>query len=237
MTFLSSRTHQEELMDDPTIGFEEFQQTLHEIETINKRVGSYRPTFKALEALTPSSFSEPLRVLDIGFGNGDFLRHIYEWSQKKGIQVELSGVDLNPWAQKAAEKITPKEYSIQYFTSNIFDFKSEKPYHIIINSFFTHHLTNEEIVRVMQWMSSHAQLGWFINDLHRHPLPYYFIRYYVILMGYNRLVRNDAPLSVARSFTQKDWKNLIQQSKLPQDRFNISWYWPFRYGVRYASPR
>jgi len=25
-------------------------------------------------------------------------------------------------------------------------------------------------------MDSHARSGWFINDLHRHPLPYYFIK-------------------------------------------------------------
>ncbi|MBF0492685.1 MAG: methyltransferase domain-containing protein [Deltaproteobacteria bacterium] len=187
--------------------------------------------------MIPSAHPEdkPIRILDIGFGNGDYLRRIYEWAQKQKLKVDLSGVDLNPWAKKAAQKLTPKGLPIRYFTSNVFDFKPDEPYHIILNSLFTHHLSNEEIIKVMQWMTANAQWGWFINDLHRHCLPYYFIRYYVRLQNYNRLVRNDAPLSVARSFTRKDWENLIQRSGLEEKHLHVSWYWPFRYGVTYAT--
>ncbi len=237
MGFLATRSQQNELMDNPNIGFEEFQQTLSEIEKINQKTGSYRSTFKFLNHLISNRhLQEPIRILDIGFGNGDFLRRIYAWAKKREIKVELSGVDLNPWSKKAAEAANIDSFPIQYFTSNIFDFKTEKPCHLMINSFFTHHLSNEEIIQVMQWMTERALWGWFINDLHRHYLPYYFIRFYVRLLGYNRLVRHDAPLSVARSFTRKDWKDLIKLSGLEKSHLNLSWHWPFRYGVSYATP-
>lgn len=239
MNFLLKRSLQQELMDDPSIRYEEFEQTLSQIEKINQRTGSYRPTFNTLEKLIHSHLPayKPIRILDIGFGNGDFLRRIYHWAKKKQIEVELYGVDLNPWAKKAAEKNTPAEFNIRYINKNIFDFKPEDSYQIIISSFLTHHLNNKEIIRVMIWMTQHAQWGWFINDLHRHLLPYYFIYYYVRINKCNRLVRYDAPLSVARSFTKKDWEHLIVQTGLTKKNFLISWYWPFRYGVTYDASR
>lgn len=237
MGFLATRVHQHELMDDPTVGYEEFQQTLGEIEHINQRTGAYRPTLKALSRLIPRAHpaTEPIRILDIGFGNGDLLRRIAAWAQTRGLAVQLSGVDLNPWSQQAAQQVTPAALPIEYVTSNIFDFIPHAPYHIIINSLFTHHLSNTDVVRVMQWMTAQARWGWFINDLHRHSIPYYFIRTYVRVCGYNRLVRHDAPLSVARAFTRHDWKHLTHDAGLPPQQLRIAWHWPFRYGVTYSA--
>ncbi len=236
MKFLTQRVNQLELMDDPNISFAEFQQTLSQIESINQRLGAYHPTLKALEKfILPTPLAQPIRILDIGFGNGDFLRRIHKWAAQHGIAVVLNGVDLNPWAAKAANLVTPAAMNIHYFTNNIFNFKTAEPFDIIINSLFTHHLTNTELVRVLQWMTANARLGWIINDLHRHTIPYHFIKYYVRAMRYNRLVRHDAPLSVARSFTRTDWQNLTQASGLNQNNIQISWMWPFRYRVIYAN--
>lgn len=238
MRFLATRAQHDELMDDPAIGFAEFAQTLREIERINRRTGAYRPTLQAVRRLIPRAHpaTEPIRILDIGFGNGDVLRRIAAWAQTRGLTVELSGVDLNPWSQQAAQRVTPAALPIEYVTSNIFDFIPHAPYHIIINSLFTHHLSNTDVVRIMQWMTAQARWGWFINDLHRHRIPYYFIRSYVRVCGYNRLVRHDAPLSVARAFTRTDWQQYIQRSGLPPQQLRISWHWPFRYGVTYTTP-
>lgn len=236
MAFLTQRIQQAELIDDPSVSFVDFQQTLSQIEAINRRLGSYRPTLKAIAQLIQSRDSkQPLRILDIGFGNGDFLRRIHQWASDQNIEVSLHGVDLNPWAAKAAGLITPTAMNIQYHTSNIFDFKAEAPFDIIINSFFTHHLSNSAIVQVMRWMTANARLGWIINDLHRHWLPYYFITYYVRLLGYNHLVRNDAPLSVARSFKRADWEQSVKVSGLNPNHIEIAWLWPFRYRVTYAA--
>lgn len=237
MFSLTHRINQNELMDDPGISFPEFQQTLLEIEKINRVTGAYAPTLKAIAALAKPHRQEhrPLRILDIGFGNGDFLRRIASWAKQQGLVVELTGIDLNPWAERAAKSITPTDLKIQYVTKNIFEFVPAEPYHIIINSLFTHHLTNDEIVRVMQWKTKQALLGWVINDLHRHVVPYYFIWAYVRLFGFNRLVRHDAPLSVARAFRRHDWQRLTQQARLLDNNVHITWHWPFRYRVLYAA--
>ncbi|MBA2500477.1 MAG: SAM-dependent methyltransferase, partial [Chitinophagaceae bacterium] len=43
------------------------------------------------------------------------------------------------------------------------------------------------------------------------------------------LVKNDAPVSVARSFRTKDWQHLFQQAGI--DAYDISWQWAFRFLV------
>lgn len=236
MNLLLKRSHQVELMDDPTISYFEFAETLKQLEQINRQTRAYFPTLEAMEYfLNTNSLhsSESLRILDIGFGYGDSLRKVFYWAEKKGITVELSGVDLNPWSKKAAEQATPKKMKISYQTKNIFEFKPKKRYHIIFNSLMTHHLIDKEIVQLMRWMAQNSLWGWFINDLHRHFVPYYFIRIATSLGRFNRLIRNDAPLSVARAFVRKDWKRLIDQSRLNPQQLDIRWHWPFRLGVRY----
>lgn len=238
MISLKRRVEQDELMDDPGIGFEEFAETLAQLEKINGLIASYRPTLQALEYFWKrehgASF-RPLKILDVGCGYGDMLRAVRHWAAKKNISVELTGIDLNPHSETAASSATSPEMKIRYLTGNVFAFKPETKFHVVINSLFTHHLGSERIVEVMRWMSANAAYGWFINDLHRHPIPYHFIKYFVKIFGFNRLIKNDAPLSVARSFVRRDWEQLAAATGLDPAKFRIDWYWPFRYGVRYVA--
>lgn len=238
MSSLALRTCRPELMDDSSIGFEEFAETLRQLRIINILTGAYRPTLHALRYFFTQchiNSRRPLRVLDIGSGYGDMLRRIEAWAAQRGIPVELAGVDLNPWAEQAARLAAPADSRIRYLTSDIFKFEAEQPYDVIINSLFTHHLTDDALVQVMRWMTREANYGWFINDLHRHPIPYHFIGGFVRLLGFNRLIRNDAPLSVARSFVREDWRHFAREAGLNSQGLQIKWYWPFRWGVRYEK--
>jgi hypothetical protein len=79
-------------------------------------------------------------------------------------------------------------------------------------------------------MDRHAVRGWFINDLHRHRLPFYFIKYVTRLLRLNFMVRHDAPVSVARAFTSDEWKKILSGAGIPGET-KVRWHFPFRYGV------
>src|SRR3546814_15263673 len=66
-----------------------------------------------------------------------------------------------------------------------------RPVDIILSSLFTHHLADDELIRFLRWMAKQARIGWFVNDLHRHALPYHFIRSVMRLVPANRMVRQD----------------------------------------------
>ncbi len=136
---------------------------------------------------------------------------------------------MNPWAKRSA-LAAREEATISYETKNIFAFSSNEKIDIVIASLFTHHLTTTQILDFLRWADKSATRGWFINDLHRHPIPYYFIKYATRLFSHNRLIRNDAAVSVARSFTRDDWNQLLRQAGL-DSKTKVEWYFPFRFCV------
>lgn len=117
--------------------------------------------------------------------------------------------------------------AIRYRTANVFTFTSGQKFDYIICSLFTHHLDDDLLVEYLRWIDGNAQRGWFIDDLHRHPLPYYFIKYATRILSNNRLIRHDAAVSVARSFTVEEWQTLLARAGL-SGRAEVKWYFPFR---------
>ena len=227
MPDFSQRSDEKELMDEDGISFEEFHDCLIGLERINCLTLAYRPTLQWLRPWVENS--ERLFVLDAACGGGDMLRQIADkWPDRvaAGEECNMVGVDLNPWSKKSAEFWTPSS-SIRYETANVFEFEPDQPIDIVISSLFTHHLTDTQIVDFMRWMDRRARKGWFINDLHRHPIPYYFIKGATALFSRNRLIRNDAAVSVARALTVADWQRLIKKAGL-DGRVRVQWFFPFR---------
>jgi hypothetical protein len=110
---------------------------------------------------------------------------------------------------------------------------TDKP-DIIFSSLFCHHFTEAALVEQLQWMQQNAATGFFINDLHRHRLAYHSIRLLTRLFSRSYLVKNDAPLSVARGFKKQEWRRLLAQAGLTTAR--VQWQWAFRYLVTFKHP-
>jgi SAM-dependent methyltransferase len=228
---LRRRSTQSELMDTEPVPFEEFHQCLRELEIINVCSLAYRPTMRWLRGmLAQATPGEVVSILDIGSGGGDMLRRIAKWLRGRKLEALLTGVDLNPWSKRSAEQSRPMEMKIAYETSDIFAFDQSRRADFIICSNFTHHLSDSELVRFIQWLETHAERGWFINDLHRHPVPYYFIKIFFGLLPLNRLTSNDGPISISRAFTAADWRRLLSDAGVDHCT-KVEWFFPFRYVV------
>ncbi len=236
-TFLARRSTELERLDTEPYGFEEFQEYLHGLEHINRWVLTYRPTLKWLEkALAALAPGRRISILDVGSGNGDMLRRIWTWGLGRGLDLDLLGIDLNPWSRKSAELATPPGAPIRFETADVLDFTPPDPVDFIISSHLTHHLTDEQNVRFLRWMEAQARHGWFINDLHRHALPYHAVKYAIPLVSRNPSIRHDAPLSVARAFTSADWRGLLDAAGIPAGQTRLAWFFPFRYCVGRSKP-
>jgi ubiquinone/menaquinone biosynthesis C-methylase UbiE len=106
------------------------------------------------------------------------------------------------------------------------DFEQNKP-DIIFSSLFCHHFTNPELITMLQWMQRHSGTGFFINDLHRHPMAYYSIKWLTACFSKSYLVKNDAPISVKRGFIKSDWITLLELAAIQY--YSIQWKWAFRW--------
>ncbi|MBS1567088.1 MAG: SAM-dependent methyltransferase, partial [Bacteroidetes bacterium] len=105
---------------------------------------------------------------------------------------------------------------------------------IIFSSLFCHHFTDEELHDMLPWMQCNALAGFFINDLHRHPLAYYSIKWLTAAFSRSYLVKNDAPLSVRRGFVKNEWQSILRQAGM--NRYRLQWKWAFRWLLVVTAP-
>ena len=216
-----------ELMDTEDCGPAEFEACLIDLAKVNRATLAYRPTFAWLDRVVRDRpRGAPLRVVDCGSGYGDMLRKIDRWAERRGVAVELTGIDLNPWSRAAALKATPPGRAIEWVTTDLFDYRPAAPVDVVLSSLFTHHLTDDQVVEFLRWMEATARVGWFVNDLHRHPLPYHVFRLWSRLARWHRFVQNDGPISITRAFVHADWQRLLAEAGIADAR--IEWFMPFR---------
>jgi SAM-dependent methyltransferase len=199
----SQRAQLAEWMDEPC-SYEDFRECLRDLEQVNRIVQTYPPTLRWLKQFANTQ-GKPLHIVDVGCGGGDMLRRIEAWAHRSNVNVKLTGIDLNPYAARAAMEFTPSTSEITWITGNAFSYAPEIPIDVVISSLFTHHLPDAEIVRFIAWMERVAARGWFINDLHRERIPYYGFTTLAWLMRWHRFVRHDGPISIRRSFSFADW--------------------------------
>jgi len=190
----AQRSAEPELMDTEPVGYDDFRACLRDLAVVNTLTLARRPTLAWLgEATRGMRPGDTLSLLDVGFGYGDMLRAIHGWCLAQGFVPDLIGVDLNPWSAQSARAATPAHFKIDYRTGDVFAFDPGRPVQFVISSIFTHHLSDPEVADFIGWMEKRAAGGWFINDLHRHALPYYGFRLLARLARWHRFVQHDGP--------------------------------------------
>jgi SAM-dependent methyltransferase len=232
----TNRAQLTEKMDEPC-SRDDLRACLHDIARLNRWFRADRSLLNWLSGLNLTSIAQPLRILDIGCGNGDGLRRIERWARARDIVVDLIGLDISPDAVAIAAELTPPSSSIQWIASDIFAYVPPRPIHIVASSLLTHHLADDQVIRFLQWMNRHAQIGWFINDLSRAAIPYHFIRIFARLARLHPFVQYDAPVSIARAFVPADWQSLCAAANLTERDVSIQSVRPGRLCVARRKPQ
>jgi 2-polyprenyl-3-methyl-5-hydroxy-6-metoxy-1,4-benzoquinol methylase len=231
MSDFSKRSYHKELLDRDDIPFEDIKRNMQELETVNKYLGGHRITVNSIK---PFLFrqNEPLVICEIGCGGGDNLKAISKWCAAKKINIRLMGIDINKECIACAKQ-NCKDLNAEWIISDyrLINFNSKPD--VIFSSLFCHHFTDEELITQLQWMKENAATGFFINDLHRHPVAYYFIKWVTKFFSKSYLVKNDAPLSVLRGFTKKEWQRILIAARL--NSYTLKWKWAFRWVIVYQN--
>jgi 2-polyprenyl-3-methyl-5-hydroxy-6-metoxy-1,4-benzoquinol methylase len=226
MSLFKQRSYQKELLDSQTIPFAAIKKNMQELDFINRKLGGHAITLRGIETLIKQGEVVSLHITEIGCGGGDNLRAIKTWADKIGLNVQLTGIDVNAECIAYARE-QKRNNDIDFIHS---DYKNVNFYtkpHIIFSSLFCHHFADEELIQMLQWMQANSQTGFFINDLHRHPLAFYSIKVLTQFFSKSYLVKNDAPLSVLRGFKREEWKQLFALAGIKN--YKCQWRWAFRW--------
>lgn len=211
MTDLSVRASGPEILDGDDLGPEVFARVMDDLASVSRVMLAHGPTIGFLQRATwglPRGAA--ISILDVGSGEGDLLRRIRRWSDHRGLDARLTGVDLNPRSAEAARARTPASMAIDYVTGDVF--YHDGPADLVVSSLFAHHLTDAQVVRFVRWMEQAAARGWFVNDLHRHPVAYHGFGVAAWLARWHWVVRQDGRTSVARGFRPDEWRDLLHQA-------------------------
>lgn len=224
-----SRSVSEEVMDDLNCKGEVVYQTLRELDVINQWLGGNAVTLSALRKVwTTIPVQQPISVADLGCGSGEMLRIISRLAQQKNRSVKLYGFDANRNITDYATSHSADYSDLSYAATNVFDpdFQHQK-FDIILATLFTHHFTDQQLTNLLRSWKQQARVAIIINDIHRHPLAYYSIRWITQLFSKSTMVKYDAPLSVLRSFKKHELEKILSDAGIKQ--YALNWRWAFRW--------
>ena len=223
MINLKERSKKTEILDEDDLPFEDVKICMKELNSINSLLGGHKITLQGINHFY-SKKENKFTVCEIGSGGGDNLKAISNKFTKAtfiGIDLKESCIDF--------EKQQYKELKAEWIASDYSKVRFTSKPDIIFSSLFCHHFSNEQLVIMLSWMKQNSQKGFFINDLQRSSLAYYLIKVLTAIFSKSYMVKNDGPISVARSFKKKDWQLLF--SKAGINNYSIKWKWAFRYLV------
>lgn len=223
-----NRSSDKELMDDLNCSGEVLNRTLTEIENINHWLGGDAITINGLnQIINNTPVPNPLSIADLGCGSGGMFKVINNWAKKHHIKVNLTGIDANPNVIEFARD-NYKDLNINFLALNILseDFKNHN-YDIILCTLLLHHFLSIEIVALIKQLKDQARIAVIVNDLHRHPIAYYSIKWLTGLFSRSEMVKFDAPLSVKRGFTRKELTKILNKAGIKN--YSLTWKWAFRW--------
>lgn len=226
---LSIRAQEEELMDDFSMGGEELIEALKHLRRLNRIFAAPGPTLDGVEKLWKSMGSpSTLSIMDVGAGSGDVNQKLLQWSDQRDIKLNITLVDMTEEACDEAKRLFTNEPRIQVRRADVRDLPDASA-DIVTGSQFIHHFQGEQLVEMVTHMLRASIYGVVINDIHRHPVPYTAVWVTTRIISRNRYIRHDGPLSVAKGFKGKDWRELKKQ--LNHDTMTYKWKSLFRYSV------
>ena len=200
------RSGKKELLDRDDIPFRDIVKNMQELDFINTWLGGHSITLRGIKKLTGPK--KDITVCEIGCGGGDNLNAIYKFCNRKNITAKFGGIDINADCIAFAEKNSIIE-SVSFIVSDYkkVEFEDRKP-DIIFSSLFCHHFSKDELIDMLRWMKKNAGIGFFINDLHRHPLAFNFIKIATKLFSRSYLVKHDARFQCFGDFVKVNGKNI-----------------------------
>jgi 2-polyprenyl-3-methyl-5-hydroxy-6-metoxy-1,4-benzoquinol methylase len=230
MPSFKQRSYKKELLDRDDIPFAHIKRNMQELDFINRNLGGHDITLDGIVALITGQpiFNRQLTIIEIGCGGGDNLRAVKDWAAHIKLPVLLMGIDVNEECVAYAKSVE-RNSGIQFIHSDYKLMSLTSKTDIVFSSLFCHHFTDDELIFQLQWMQQNCTLGFFINDLQRHPLAYYSIKLLTTIFSKSYLVKNDAPLSVQRGFKRADWKRLFMAAHI--ENYSCRWRWAFRWLV------
>ena len=209
------RSQAPEFLDAPGQDPVEFAGLLEAIRRTNRWYGGRSLILRYLEQFARIIPSRPLTILDVATASADIPAAIVAWARSQGLPVRILALDINPDILRAARQTVHGLREVVLTRGNALALPlPDRSVDVVINALALHHFSFDEAVVVLREINRVARGGFVVNDVLRSWPAYAGAIADTWLLSRNRLARHDGPLSVLRSFTWAEFRDLVRAAEL-----------------------
>jgi 2-polyprenyl-3-methyl-5-hydroxy-6-metoxy-1,4-benzoquinol methylase len=168
-------------------------------------------------------------LLDIGFGGADIIRYIDRWAKTDGFNFLITGIETD---SRALEYVHQQSWPANFHFENISlseIVSYNKTFDYVISNHLIHHLTKEEIARLLADSIKICKNRVLFNDIERSDIAYFLFKILTKPFFRNSFISDDGQLSIKRSFTFQEMQNLIPTG------WQVSHLRPYRLLLEYKN--
>lgn len=196
-----------EFMDDPACDPKALANTYRQFKFINLLLSRWSVIYKDHILPFARTQKRPVTLLDIGFGGGDILRKLAEWSARDQVEMQLTGIETDKRALSFVRE-APHLPSICFLQASPADLlKNRTRFDFVISNHLLHHLDEEACLTLMdeaRRLSTHKVL---FNDIERSDTGYLLFNLLRPLFN-NSYIIPDGLTSIRRSYTFQELTDL-----------------------------
>ena len=217
------RTDEPEEIDDPNQPYSEIERSMQDVALSNRLFGGTQTVLHhAAKLLADVPPGTPLRVLDIATGSADIPQALLHWGRQRELDITVVGVDNHAAMLRMARAAAPDVHLVQAdalalpFEPRSFD--------LALCALAFHHLGLEASVQVLAMMDTLTTRGFVVSDLKRDKPTLWGVNAAMAAVQAHPFTRHDAPASVRRAFTPREYQKMVALSGVQQVRLHTHWY-------------
>jgi len=204
-----------EYLDSPGQDPQELWGLLRDIRRTNRRFGGRRLILAYLRRFLPVLPARPVRLLDVATASADIPCAIAAWARSSEVAVSITALDMSAdiLAHAAQDTARFSEITLMRGDARALPFP-DRAFDIVLCGLAMHHFTFADGVRVLREIDRVARSAFVVNDIVRSWGAYVGAWLDTRLLSRNRLARHDGPLSVLRSFTPGEFREMVEAAGL-----------------------
>ena len=227
-------------MDQPDLDSREHETALRALRKINAVSRSSATLAGPILELAKRLDRRTLTVCDVASGGGDVAIDLYRHTSKRGVELQITGVDVSPVGVAHAKQNAERAgIDIQFVEQDVLasnlprTAKGHEPFDVVMSSLFMHHLDPPDVKQLLASMSRAAHHLVLVNDLRRSRVGWYLAQIVCRLVTRSYVVHIDGPRSVEGAYTNQEFIKLCCKAGL--ETATIERVWPFRFLMTYQK--
>ncbi len=217
---LSQRSDEPEIMDALDSDRQQYFHTLENLRIINRLLTPCRRLMK--RCFLSKMRRQPARkwrLLDIGAGGCDLPVWFVGKCQQLNLDIQFTCLDYDPRAIEYAQENCRDQANIDIIQADALELQGlDRQWDFIFANHFLHHLTNEQIVRLLKSVHEVCMEQFVLSDIHRCWTNYIgYTTFAMLFMRKDSFSFYDGRLSIRKGFRKPEFNELIRDAGLASE--------------------